>query len=107
MGDERSMEIKKLHFDAADTDKDGWISYNVFLLVCIIASYIYVIQNASVTHFLHCCFLVVARRACIMHKATYLVFISFITSQCQDAKRSCVTQEVNVPCIVCTLYEVY
>jgi hypothetical protein len=75
------MEMKKLHFDAADTNQDGWISYDEFLLVCIIASYIYVIQNASVTHFLHCFCLVIARIACIMHKATYLVFICFINPQ--------------------------
>jgi hypothetical protein len=91
LGDDSNMESKKLHFDAADTDEDSLISYDVFLLVCIIASYIYVIQNAFATHFLHCFCLVAARRACIMHKATYLFFISFIAPQCQYTKHSCVT----------------
>jgi hypothetical protein len=80
LGDDSSMGIKKLHFDAANTDEDNLVSYDVILLVCtrIIAPYIYVIQNASVTHFLHWFCLVAARRSCIMHKATYLVVISFI-----------------------------
>lgn len=60
------MEIKKLHFDAADTNDDGWFSYDELLLLCIIASYIYVIQNASATDFFHHFCLVVASTVSII-----------------------------------------
>lgn len=33
LGDENSMETRKQKFNAADTDMDGWITYDEFLSV--------------------------------------------------------------------------
>ena len=39
LGDENSPELRKLRFDAADTDMDGLISYDEFLAVCIFSKF--------------------------------------------------------------------
>lgn len=35
LGDETSMEIRKEKFTLADTDNDGWITYDEFLSVSV------------------------------------------------------------------------
>jgi hypothetical protein len=80
-----AIEMEKLHFEAAYTDDDSRISYDELLLLCIIASYIYVL-NASVTHFFRHFCLVVASTASIICKATYLVFVSLMSPQCQELR---------------------
>lgn len=36
LGDESPMELRKEKFNAADTDNDGWITYDEFLSVSIL-----------------------------------------------------------------------